>query len=350
MRHTIEELVRSGDEVLIFAPSGAPASYAGARIHGVPGLPLPQYPQIRLCPPHPGIGRALKRFGPDVIHIVNPAVLGPGGAFYARRLKIPLVASYHTNVAIYARFYGLDFLENAILRWTRTWHNRAQVNLCTSEATRDYLLREGIKRVRLWPQGVDARRFHPERASHEWRSRLFGGHLEAKVLLYVGRLAPEKDIGHLKVVLRGLPDARLAIVGDGPARKALEKEFRGTKTVFTGLLTGGELAAAYASADLFLFPSTTETLGMAMIEALSSGLPVVAARAGAAHEVVSEGESGLLYEPGSDEELVGAVRRILDDDALHASLSREARAAAEERSWEASTAALRCYYEEVLGL
>ena len=348
LKHTTEELVHAGDEVLVFAPSGGPYSYAGAKVYGVPGLPFPPYPQIQVSPPHPGVRRTLQRFRPEVIHAANPFILGPGGMFYARRLKVPLVASYHTNVATYTRFYKLGFFENATRWWTRTWHNRAHINLCTSEATREYLLREGIKRVKLWPQGVDAQRFHPDKASKEWRIRLSGGYPEEKILLYVGRLAPEKSIGRLKAVLRGVPTARLAIVGEGPARKDLEKEFQGTNTVFAGLLKGESLASAYASADLFLFPSTTETLGIAMIEALASGLPVVAARSGAAHEVVLEGENGFLYKPGSGTEVVAAVRRILEDDALRGVMSRRARAAAEKRSWEASTATLRGYYEEIL--
>ncbi len=353
LRHTIEELRRAGDEVLVLAPrypNGGPDSYAGAPIHRVFGVPFPPYPQVRLCPPHPGIGRALKRFGPDLIHAVNPFILGPGGAFYARRNEVPLVASYHTNVAAYARFYGFGFMENATRSWTQAWHNRANVNLCTSEATRHYLLSEGIKRVRLWPQGVDARLFHPSHASPRWREKLSGGRPGDKILLYVGRLAPEKGIESLKAALSATPDTCLAIVGKGPIRKDLEREFAGTRTVFTGLLTGEDLAAAYASADLFVFPSTTETLGMAMIEALASGVPVIAARSGAIHEVVSEGENGLLYEPGSDEELAAAVRRLLGDDALRRSFGLRARAAAEERDWKTSTATLRNYYEEALDL
>lgn len=350
LRYTLEELSRFGDEVLVFAPSGGPKSYAGARVYGVPGVPFPPYPEKKMCPPHPGIGRALRRFGPDLIHTVNPFILGVGGVYYAWRLGIPLVASYHTNLVTYAAYYGLGFTERLGWSYVRNLHNRAALNLCTSAATRDQLYEQGIKRIRIWPQGVDARRFHPDRASKEWRVRLSGGHPDEKILLYVGRLAPEKDIGRLRTVLQELPGTRLAIVGDGPARKALEKEFQGAPTHFTGLLTGDDLAAAYASSDLFLFPSTTETLGMAMIEGLASGLPVVAARAGAAHEVLSEEETGLLYEPGSEGELVATVRRILDDDALRQSMSRGARAAAEERGWEASTAALRSYYKEALGL
>jgi glycosyltransferase involved in cell wall biosynthesis len=167
-------------------------------------------------------------------------------------------------------------------------------------------------------------------------------------LIYVGRLAPEKGIERLKAVLREVPGARLAIVGDGPARRDLEREFAGTPTVFTGLLQGEDLAAAYASADVFLFPSTTETLGMAMIEALASGLPVVAARGGASHEVVSEGKNGLLYEADSAASLVTAVRRLFSDDTLREALARGARATAEERDWESSTCTLRGYYEQAL--
>jgi glycosyltransferase involved in cell wall biosynthesis len=348
LRHTLEELGRFSDEVLVFAPSGGPRSYAEAQVYNVPGVPFPLYPEKKICPPHPGIGQALRRFGPDLIHAVNPFILGVGGVYYAHRLEVPLVASYHTNLVAYAAYYGLGFTERLGWSYFRNLHNRAAINLCTSAATRDQLYEQGIKRVRLWPQGVDARRFHPDRSSREWRVRLSGGRPDEKILLYVGRLAPEKDIGRLKTVLQDIPKTRLAIVGDGPARKALEKEFRGTPTHFTGLLTGDDLAAAYASSDLFLFPSITETLGMVMIEGLASGLPVVAARTGAAHEIVSEGRNGLLYEPDSKAELTAAVRRIVGDNALRGTMSRKARAAAEERGWEASTTTLRSYYEEAL--
>ena len=351
LRHTLEELARMGDDMLVVAPrypDGGPDSYAGAQIYRVPGVPFPPYPRIKLSPAHPGVGRALRRFGPDLIHVVNPFILGPGGIYYARRLKVPLVASYHTNVATYARYYRLSFSFNMARWWTRQLHNRAEINLCTSEANMDYFLREGINRVRLWPQGVDARRFHPAKASEEWRERLSAGHPSDRLLLYVGRLAPEKGIERLKAVLREVPGARLGIVGDGPARRDLEREFAGTPTVFTGLLQGEDLAAAYASADVFLFASTTETLGIAMIEALASGLPVVAARGGASHEVVSEGKNGLLYEADSAASLVAAVRRLFSDDTLREALAHGARATAEERDWETSTRALRGYYEEAL--
>jgi glycosyltransferase involved in cell wall biosynthesis len=352
LRYTLEELARVGDDMLVVAPrypDGGPDSYAGAPIYRVPGVPFPPYPRIKLSSAHPGVGRALRRFRPDLVHAVNPIILGPSGIFYARRLKVPLVASYHTNVAAYARYYKLNFFSDAARWWTRQLHNRAEVNLCTSEAAKDYLLKEGIKRVHLWPQGVDARRFHPDKASEKWRERLSGGHPSGRLLLYAGRLAPEKGIERLKAILREVPGTRLAIVGDGPARRDLEREFAGTATVFTGVLQGEDLAAAYASADAFLFPSTTDTLGLAMIEALASGLPIVAARSGASHEIVDEEENGLLYEADSAHSLVAAVRRLFSDEGFREALAREARAAAEERDWGSSTRALRGYYEQALG-
>jgi glycosyltransferase involved in cell wall biosynthesis len=351
LRYTIEELARMGDEMLVIAPrypDGGPDSYAGAPIYRVPGVPFPPYPRIKISFAHPGVGRALERFGPDLIHAVNPIILGPGGIYYARRLGLPLVASYHTNVAAYARYYKLELGYNAARWWTRQLHNRAAINLCTSEATMDYLLKQGVKRIRLWPQGVDARRFRPDMASEEWRERLSDGHPSDKLLLYVGRLAPEKGIERLKAILRGVPGTRLAVVGDGPARADLEREFGGTPAVFTGVLQGEDLASAYASADAFLFPSTTDTLGLAMLEALASGLPVVGAPGGASHEIVSEEENGLLYEANSAPSLVSAVRRLFSDEGFRAGLARRARETAEERDWGSSTRTLRGYYEQAL--
>ena len=350
LRSSIDELLKMGDEMMVIAPSygEGPAYYHDVPIHRVASVPFPPYPQIKLAPSNPRVGRALKKFKPDLIHAVNPFVLGSGAPFYASRMKVPLVASYHTNVTTYAQFYGLGIGEKAGRWWTRTLHNRARINLCTSETTRKYLAESGIERLHVWPQGVDTERFHPDRSSAEWRLKLSGGHPDAPVLLYVGRLGREKSIGSLKDVLRSMPDVRLALIGDGPARRELEEEFAGMPAVFSGTRRGAELTAAYASADALVFPSTTETLGLAMLEALSSGLPVIAARAGASHEVVADGANGLLYEPGDPASLIAACRRVLKDAELRARLGEGARATAETRDWKAATRALRGYYELAL--
>jgi glycosyltransferase involved in cell wall biosynthesis len=350
LRSTIDELLKMGDELLIIAPryGEGPAYYRGVPIHRVASVPLPVYPQIKLAPINPGVGRSLRNFNPDLIHAVNPFILGGGAPFYARRLDVPLVASYHTNVAAYADYYWLGFAGNATRAYTRRLHNKATLNLCTSEATRRYLSEGGVERLHVWPQGVDTERFHPGKRSERWRAKLTGGNPNDPLLLYVGRLGREKGIGTMTDVLRALPGTRLALVGDGPARRELEFEFSGLPAVFSGTRRGEELAAAYASADAFTFPSTTETLGMAMLEALSSGLPVVAARAGASHEVVEEGVNGLLYEPGDRGSLVDTVRRVLEDQDFRARLKKGARAAAETRDWRAATLALRGFYEKAL--
>jgi glycosyltransferase involved in cell wall biosynthesis len=350
LRHTIEELLGMGDEMLVIAPKygEGPGSYEGVPIHRVSSVPFPPYPQIKLAAINPGVGLALRGFEPDLIHAVNPFVLGWGAPYYSRTLNVPLVASYHTNIAAYARFYKLELFDR-FTRWhTRRLHNRAAFNLCTSEATLRYLRQEGIKRLHLWPQGVDATQFHPDRFSKDWRVRLTNGHPADRLLLYVGRLGHEKNIGKLRSVLDQMPGVRLALVGDGPARRDLEEEFAGTRTVFTGVLQGDELAAAFATADAFVFPSTTETLGIAMIEALASGLPVLAARAGAAGEVIGDGETGLLYDPTSDAALIAAVEKLVSDDALRARMGKSARAAAERRDWRSSTQTLRGYYEKAV--
>ncbi len=350
LRSTIDELLKVGDDMMVIAPSygEGPAYYHDVPIHRVASVPFPPYPQIKLAPINPGVGLALKRFGPDLIHAANPFILGGGASFYARRLGIPLVASYHTNIAAYADFYKLGFGAKLTRAYTRRVHNKASINLCTSEATRKYLAADGIERLHVWPQGVDTKRFHPKKRSEKWRLKLSDGHPDAPVLLYVGRLGREKNIGSLKEVLRALPGVRLALVGDGPARGELEQEFAGMPAVFAGTRRGEELTAAYASADALVFPSTTETLGLAMLEALSSGLPVVAARAGASHEVVTDGESGLLYEPDDPASLVAACSRVLYDAVLRGRLGKGARAAAETKDWEEATRALRGYYEKAL--
>ena len=196
LRHTLRELSRMGDEVLVIAPrypEGGPDHFAGALVHRVPSVSFPPYPAFRLGLVNPGVGRALRSFRPELIHAVHPFVLGVGAPYYARRLGVPLLASYHAHVATYTRFYGFSSLHRATRWYTRTLLNRAEINLCTSQATMNYLRAEGIKQVHLWPQGVDAESFTPVKASQEWRERLSAGQPSEKLLLFVGR-APESSV------------------------------------------------------------------------------------------------------------------------------------------------------------
>jgi len=350
---TIQHLVAAGDEVLIFCPEGAPASYLGARVVGVPALPLPLYPELKLALPRPSVSEALEAFGPDLVHVVNPAVLGLGGIWLAKTRSIPLVASYHTHLPKYLEHYGLGMLEPVLWELLKAAHNQAQLNLCTSTAMVAELSERGIQHTALWQRGVDTELFRPELRSQSMRERLLGGRSDTdQLLLYIGRLSAEKQIERIRPVLDALPGARLALVGDGPYRQQLETLFAGSATTFVGYLAGEELASAYASADAFLFPSSTETLGLVLLEAMAAGCPVVGANRGGIPDIVTDGENGCLYEPeggdGGAGSLTAATLRLLGDGSQRQQLRQNARQEAERWGWVGATEQLRGYYRQVL--
>ncbi len=348
LRHTVDHLQRMGNQVLIFAPDGGLTEHKGAKIFGVSGFPLPLYPELKMALPRPAIGDALTHFQPDVIHIVNPAILGLAGLFYSKTMNIPLVASYHTHLPEYLQHYGLGMLEGLLWELLKAGHNQAQINLCTSTAMTQTLTEHGIERVQLWQRGVDTETFQPELASQAMRDRLSQGHPEAPLLLYVGRLSAEKEIERIKPVLESIPQARLALVGDGPNRQALEKHFADTPTHFVGYLGGQELGAAFASADAFVFPSRTETLGLVLLEAMAAGCPVIAARSGGIPDIVENGVNGYLFDPADDQGAIAATQRLLANPAEREMLRRNARQEAERWGWSAATRQLQNYYRKVI--
>jgi glycosyltransferase involved in cell wall biosynthesis len=348
LRHTVEHLQRFGDQVLVFSPDGGLTEYKGAKIHGVPGVPLPLYPELKLAFPRPSIGEALERFRPDLIHIVNPAVLGLAGLYYSKTLKIPLVASYHTHLPKYLEHYGLGMLEGLLWELLKAGHNQALLNLCTSTAMVEELSSHGIERVDLWQRGVDTETFHPSLASADMRSRLSQGHPEAPLLLYVGRLSAEKEIDRIKPILAAIPEARLALVGDGPYRPELERHFADTPTHFVGYLGGKELGAAFASADAFIFPSRTETLGLVLLEAMAAGCPVVAARSGGITDIVTDGVNGFLFDPTDEQGAIAATQCLLNQTEQRETLRQNARREAERWGWAAATRQLQTYYRNIL--
>lgn len=346
--HTVEHLQRNGDQVLVISPDGGLTEYKGAKIYGVSGFPLPLYPELKLALPRPSIGVALEQFRPDLIHVVNPAVLGLGGLYYAKMLQIPLLASYHTHLPQYLQHYGLGMLEPVMWELIKASHNQAQLNLCTSTAMIEQLREHGILHLDLWQRGVDTETFHPSLVSQEMRSRLSQGHPESPILLYVGRLSAEKEIERIKPVLEAIPNARLALVGDGPHRSALEKHFAGTPTHFVGYLTGKELGAAFASSDAFVFPSRTETLGLVLLEAMAAGCPVVAARSGGIPDIVTDGVNGYLFNPADEQGAITATQRLLERQEERETLRQNARAEAERWGWAAATRQLQNYYRALV--
>ena len=355
LQRTLEELQRAGDEVLVVAPEGGPAKYAGAPVVGVRTFSMPLYPDgngyppKRVSLPGPALATALRLFRPDVIHAINPVLLAAGAVAFARGRKLPLVASYHAHLPVYTHCYHLGLLEPAGWRYVRALHNRAHVNLATSHATVDLLAQHGIERLAHWPYGVDTERFHPRMRRASWRSRLSGGRDERLLLLYVGRLAKEKSVEQLVEAVRGRDDVVLAVVGDGPMRDRLKRSFRGTPTTFLGFLHGTELAHAYASADVLLQPSQTETLGLVTLEAHASGLPVLAADSPTARELIEEGVDGMRYDPGRRGSLAGWVDRLIADPQFLEAMRRRSRHSVAQATWGHATAALRNHYGHAFG-
>jgi glycosyltransferase involved in cell wall biosynthesis len=348
LRHTVEELVAAGHELRIFGPSTSVEEHAGARVVRVPGLPFPPYPELRVTVPGPRTALELVRFRPEVVHAVCPASLGVWGLVTARALRIPAVASYHTDFPRYAGHHGLGFAEAAVWPLIRAVHNLAQLNLCPSRFTRDELEAHGVRNVGIWRGAVDSARFHPGKRTPEMRARLTQGEVDAPLLLCAARLSPEKKLDTLRPVLENLPHARLAIVGDGPARSELERHYAGFPVVFTGFLRGEELAQAFASADVFVMPSTTETLGFVVLEAMSSGRPVVAARAGGIPDLVQHGENGILYDPEDPEALLDAVEELLSEPGRARFYGEQARKAAERATWRSETRELVWSYRRAI--
>jgi glycosyltransferase involved in cell wall biosynthesis len=343
---TLEQLRDLGHEALVFAPHRPPAEYAGHRVVRVPGVHFrPWYPELVLGMPRPRLGRELDAFAPDVVHVVNPVVLGLWGTAIAKQRNLPLLASFHTDLTQYAHHLKLWFLSPFSRAFLRDVHNQAHLNLCTSAPMVEAARSLGIKRVRLWPKAVDTQRYHPSNRSAAMRMRLSGGNPSSPLMIYVGRLSFEKRLEWLLAPITRLDGVRLAFVGSGPAEAYLRKKFEGTRTVFTGYMSGDDLAQAYASADVFAFPSDTETLGFVAMEAMASGVPAVGARAGGIPDVIEDGKNGLLFEPGDLGDLTEKLDRLLHDTELRGRLARAARLSMEGLSWRAATEKLVEFYE-----
>ena len=369
---TLRGLVEAGCEPLVVAPRGNTALLPGVQVIGASSMPFPLYPEVRLALMGPGIGQQLDRFQPDVIHLVGPVVNGVGGLLYAQRRGIPVLASFHTNLARYTHHYSLGWLEAWVWRALRTVHNRCALTLCPSHTLLRDLRGRGFERLRYWSRGVDTAQFSPERASRAWRRQL-GVEDGTTLLLYVGRLAREKRVADLASVLRNLtqgsraapssdPDAgppiptsigrrrervHLAVVGDGPARAELEQAFAGLPVTFTGYLRGDALATAYASSDLFAFPSDSEAFGNVVLEAMASGLPVVAAAAGGVEDLVEHESTGRLFVPADTADLEACIRHELEDPAARRRHGQAGRSAALARTWSRQQRLLLAHYAAV---
>ena len=270
--------------------------------------------------------------------------------FYARTMSIPLVMSYHTHLPMYARNYlgfipGIEKLAWELLRFA---HSRADLTLCTSPPMKEELEENGIPRVEVWRKGIDTERFNPEFKNEEMRKVMTDGNPDDFLMVYVGRLGAEKRIKDVRDILEKMPNARFAVVGKGPQMEELQSYFEGTKTVFLGQRSGDELSQAFASADAFIMPSDSETLGFVVLESMASGVPVVGCKAGGIPSIISHEKDGFLVDTG---DIDGYVKRLqqLEDKKFRDDMGKVARTEAERWGWEAATSVLRnIQYEKAL--
>jgi phosphatidylinositol alpha 1,6-mannosyltransferase len=349
VQRVAESLVDRGHEPLVVAPRAAhdakdPGSFSYPVIR-VPAVPLPGYPSFRLGLPSRRVSDALIRHRTEVVHLASPAFLGAHGSRVARLLGLPVVAVFQTDLPSYARAYRLGRAgESFAWSWLRGIHNDAARTLAPSTVTATGLLGHEINNVWLWGRGVDTARFDPARRSEQIRAKLApGGELIAG---YVGRLATEKRV-ELLAGITALHGVRLVIVGAGPAESYLRQHVPGA--LFLGERRGDELAAIYASLDVFVHSGPYETFGQTLQEAAASGLPVVAPAAGGPLDLVDDGVTGYLVPPGDADAFTAAVARLAADPAMRQVFGATGRRKVLGRSWGALTDELIGHYAAVTG-
>ena len=329
VRRIVSLLRAQGHEALVVAPRypsmAAPPDLRELRI---PSLPFPLYPDIRLSlPPFRQVTDFFDAAPPDVVHVHTEGALGLAGRRWALRQKVPLVTTFHTNFPEYSRHYGVGFLEPLVWRWLRWFHRPARVTFTPGQAVRDDLARRGLPQATLWGRGVDPHFFHPGRRDHSWRRWLAGGD-DTLIVLHVGRLAHEKNLGALIEAWRQTYEvlgqrATFVVAGEGPERRRIESHLPFVRLL--GFLPREDLATLYASADVSVFPSHTETCGLVALEAMASGSAVIAADAGGFRESIQAGTTGLLVPAHEPRGYRDAIVALAGDPAGRFALAAAAR-------------------------
>lgn len=345
----LEHLKEHGHDAMVVAPGARDfeeevPDCLGFPIVRVPTVRLPLVDSLPIGVPTLAVNESLAAFKPDVVHLASPFVLGGAGAVAARQLRLPAVALYQTDVAGFATKYHFTALSNAAWEWTRTLHNMTELTLAPSSMAIQELQSHGINNIHHWGRGVDTELFQPQKRSSVLR-RQWDRTGRKHIVGFVGRLAAEKSVSRLRPLV-GRRDVQLVIVGDGPERENLERELPGA--VFTGALTGEDLARAYASLDLFVHTGEFETFCQAIQEAQASGVPTIGPRAGGPVDLVQERYNGLLLDVGTFERELPTAAEWLLDTSRHDHLRRNARASVEDKTWSALGDQLLGYYEDAI--
>lgn len=359
---SIAGLVQRGWECHVIAPKYPPPAAHAFPEHAVPNattmsalpsVPLPRYPDIRLAAPlMANVARTVERFAPNLVHCATEFVIGWMGQRVARSRGIPVVSSYHTDFARYARAYGMPWMAGSVSRFIGRFHGRSQRTYTPSVPARADLLALGVRDVEVWGRAVDVRAFNPSKRSEPLRDT-YGGR-DSFVLLHVGRLAPEKGVD---LILEGFALAQqqlppgsiqLVIAGTGPSEALLRQKAPANVTFLGNLDRQAVLPRLYASADAFVFASLTETLGLVILEAMASGLPVIATPAGGVADHLRHGSNGLAYAANDVSALAHAIITLAFERDKRRTLGTAARATAEALSWDRELDRLDASYREVL--
>ena len=335
----VEGLRQQGHEVQLVRPRQdrheAAADGQGFAEVLMRGMPIPRYPQLKLgLPARRALQRLWATHRPDVVHLVTEGPLGWSALQAALHLHLPVVSDFRTNFHAYSRHYGVAWLREPIMDYLRKFHNRTACTMVPTEALRSELRASGFRRLRVVSRGVDTRLFDPARRSEALRKD-WGAGPQDTVVICVGRLAPEKNLDSLLAAYRAMrerePATRLVLVGDGPEKARLQQAC--PEALFAGVRRGEDLAMHYASADVFLFSSLTETFGNVLPEAMASGLAVVGHHYAAASQVVRDGENGLLVPYGDDAAFVAGARNLAGQPAQIRAMGAAARETARQLDW-----------------
>ena len=334
LNRMVKYLLAHGHQVLILAPStDAPVIQHEGTLIEVPSFPAPGRPEYRVSYKLTAeIKEKLREFQPTIMHVATPDYIGGHAQEWALKHRIPVACSYHTRFNSYLSYYHLGLVEPLLWQWMETFYNRCNHTYVPSFGIRDELVEHGVKQeVLMWTRGVDTALFGPEHRCPEWRAKLGFG--SAPVVIMVCRLVWEKGLDKFAQVVQALERAGLAhhsvVVGDGPARKELEAML--PHTAFLGTLAGAALACAYASADVYVFPSYTETFGVTSLEAMASGLPVVTANASGPAMLVDHGVNGFMADPLNATEFLEHTRRLVEDEPLRRRMGAAGARIARER-------------------
>ncbi len=351
--HTLSYLKKSlsdeGHEFIFLSPIVPGIDGWVGKVSQVISVPVPVYTKYRMgLPAFHDIKATLDKFKPDIVHIVSPFFMGMAAYNYARERSIPAVNSYHTRFVSYLKYYRLGGMEPFGWFYLRSFYNRGARTFVPSVATMNELERHGFQKLALWQRGIDTNRFSPMFADRRLYDRWSPD--GSPIALFAGRLVREKDIETLikahRILKERKIDYKLVFVGAGPLKEELSREL--PDAIMAGFLTGEDLSRAYATADIFVFPSTTESFGNVVLEAEASGLPCVVAADGGVMDLVEDGVTGFLTRPKDAEDLASQMEKLLTNEILRNSLSGKAHRYASQQNWAKVNNALFRGYEEVL--